>query len=62
MAEGDDDPSLIGKLVATGVVLFLAPFVEVGTGAFPAGTAGALVALAVIWGFEDEAQEVQETV
>jgi len=62
MADGDNDPSLIGKIFLTGVVLFFAPFVEIGSGAFPAGTAGAIVALAVIWGFEDEAKEVQETV
>jgi hypothetical protein len=57
-----DDPGIVGKLIATGVVLFLAPFVEIGTGAFPGGTAGAVVALAVIWGFGDKAREFNDQV
>jgi len=56
------DTGLIGKFVATGVVLFLAPFVEIGTATFPGGVAGALVALAVIWGFDDEAQEASDLI
>jgi hypothetical protein len=58
----DDDPHLVAKLIATGVVLFLAPFVELGTGAFPGGVTGALLALAIIWGFDDEAAEFKEDV
>jgi hypothetical protein len=49
-----------GKLVMTAIVLALTPFTELVTGAAPIGSLGALTALAVIWGFEDEAEDLQE--
>lgn len=59
-SEDGDEAGLLGKLVLTGVVLFIAPFTELGTGPAPIGTLGALVSLALIWGFDDEAETLAE--
>lgn len=59
---GDEsgDSGFFGKLIMTAIVLALTPFTELVTGAAPIGSLGALTALAVIWGFEDEAEDLQE--
>jgi hypothetical protein len=62
MAESDDEEGtgVLGKLVMSGIVLAASTLTEIGTGPAPLGALGALVGLAVIWGFEDEAEQIQE--
>jgi hypothetical protein len=54
------DDSLTGKLIMSAVVILLTPFTEIATGAAPIGSIGAVVALAAIWGFEEEAEAITE--
>jgi len=58
--DSDGSSTLLGKLVMTGIILFVAPFTELGTGPAPIGTFGAIVGLALVWGFDEEAAQLEE--
>jgi len=54
------DEGVLGKLVMSAFIIAITPITEIATGAAPLGIAGAGVALAMIWGFEDEADTLSE--
>jgi len=58
--EDQEDSGLLGKLIMTAIVLAASTLTEIGTGPAPIGTVGAIIGLAAIWGFEDEAEAVKE--
>jgi len=56
----DEDSGLLGKLIMSAVLLLGSSLTEFGTGPAPVGAVTAIIGLAVIWGFDDEAEAVQE--
>jgi len=56
----DDDTGFIAKLIMSGVVIAASTLTEIGTGPAPIGSMGAIIGLALIWGFEDEADQLEE--
>jgi hypothetical protein len=58
--EDEDESGILGKLIMSAVLLLGSSLTEFGTGPAPVGAVTAIIGLAVIWGFDDEAEAVQE--